>query len=152
MSPGGSRSLELVPSCGVGSSPALGCWYIGVFWGLFVFCFFLAIKDLPILGASKGWSVVLEATSGRATAPDARPVAGLGRAGAVVATGEIKREEKEDEENASVADHSEEEKKELKGTRTRTRCQPAPPQLPPQDAAHTHTHACRVCARVAGHA
>ncbi|XP_036090084.1 transcription factor E2-alpha isoform X1 [Rousettus aegyptiacus] len=41
---------------------------------------------------------------------------GLGRSGA----GEIKREEKEDEENASVADTSEEEKKELKPPRTRT--------------------------------
>ncbi|KAM5190940.1 transcription factor E2-alpha isoform 3-T3 [Callospermophilus lateralis] len=45
---------------------------------------------------------------------------GLGRAGAAVVTGEIKREEKEDEENTSVADNSEEEKKELKGPRTRT--------------------------------
>nr|KAF6402644.1 transcription factor 3 [Rousettus aegyptiacus] len=62
---------------------------------------------------------------------------GLGRSGA----GEIKREEKEDEENASVADTSEEEKKELKPPRTRTRC---PPLLgpAPQDA-RTHAHARR---------
>ncbi|VFV46664.1 low quality protein: transcription [Lynx pardinus] len=45
---------------------------------------------------------------------------GLGRASAVSGTGEIKREEKEDEEDASVADNSEEEKKELKPPRTRT--------------------------------
>ncbi|XP_072578047.1 transcription factor E2-alpha isoform X6 [Vulpes vulpes] len=45
---------------------------------------------------------------------------GLGRAGAVSGASEIKREEKEDEENASVADNSEEEKKELKPPRTRT--------------------------------
>uniref|UniRef100_A0A2K5XVM6 Transcription factor E2-alpha n=1 Tax=Mandrillus leucophaeus TaxID=9568 RepID=A0A2K5XVM6_MANLE len=45
---------------------------------------------------------------------------GLGRAGATAAAGEIKREEKEDEENTSAADHSEEEKKELKAPRART--------------------------------
>uniref|UniRef100_A0A8D2DIX8 Transcription factor E2-alpha n=1 Tax=Sciurus vulgaris TaxID=55149 RepID=A0A8D2DIX8_SCIVU len=58
------------------------------------------------------------------TLPDlSRPpdsYSGLGRAGAAVAAGEIKREEKEDEENASVADNSEEERKELKGSRART--------------------------------
>ncbi|XP_032108279.1 transcription factor E2-alpha isoform X6 [Sapajus apella] len=46
---------------------------------------------------------------------------GLGRAGATAAAaGEIKREEKEDEENTLAADHSEEEKKELKAPRART--------------------------------
>ncbi|XP_045399004.1 transcription factor E2-alpha isoform X11 [Lemur catta] len=45
---------------------------------------------------------------------------GLGRAGAAASAGEIKREEKEDEENTSVADNSEEDKKELKAPRTRT--------------------------------
>uniref|UniRef100_A0A2K6GT79 Transcription factor E2-alpha n=1 Tax=Propithecus coquereli TaxID=379532 RepID=A0A2K6GT79_PROCO len=45
---------------------------------------------------------------------------GLGRAGAAAGAGEIKREEKEDEENTSVADNSEEDKKELKAPRTRT--------------------------------
>ncbi|XP_023502073.2 transcription factor E2-alpha isoform X1 [Equus caballus] len=44
---------------------------------------------------------------------------GLGRTGATSA-GDIKREAKEDEENASVADPSEEDKKELKPPRTRT--------------------------------
>jgi len=59
--------------------------------------------------------------------PDlARPpesYSGLGRAGAVSGASEIKREEKEDEENTSVADNSEEEKKELKPPRTRTRAE-----------------------------
>uniref|UniRef100_A0A8C8Z4X3 Transcription factor E2-alpha n=1 Tax=Prolemur simus TaxID=1328070 RepID=A0A8C8Z4X3_PROSS len=45
---------------------------------------------------------------------------GLGRAGAAASASEIKREEKEDEENTSVADNSEEDKKELKAPRTRT--------------------------------
>uniref|UniRef100_A0A8C6QNK1 Transcription factor E2-alpha n=2 Tax=Nannospalax galili TaxID=1026970 RepID=A0A8C6QNK1_NANGA len=45
---------------------------------------------------------------------------GLGRAGTTAGASEIKREEKEDEENASVADTSEEDKKELKAPRTRT--------------------------------
>ncbi|XP_007952758.1 transcription factor E2-alpha [Orycteropus afer afer] len=45
---------------------------------------------------------------------------GLGRTGVASGAGEIKREEKEDEENASVADNSEEDKKELKPSRTRT--------------------------------
>nr|XP_021497532.1 transcription factor E2-alpha isoform X6 [Meriones unguiculatus] len=45
---------------------------------------------------------------------------GLGRAAATAGAGEIKREEKEDEENASVAD-AEEDKKDLKAARTRTR-------------------------------
>ena len=53
-------------------------------------------------------------------------VAGLGRAGATAGVSEIKREEKEDEENASVAD-AEEDKKDLKAPRTRTRCQTPPP-------------------------
>ncbi|XP_055463659.1 transcription factor E2-alpha isoform X6 [Psammomys obesus] len=44
---------------------------------------------------------------------------GLGRAAATAGAGEIKREEKEDEENASVAD-AEEDKKDLKAPRTRT--------------------------------
>ncbi|XP_003502623.1 transcription factor E2-alpha isoform X3 [Cricetulus griseus] len=44
---------------------------------------------------------------------------GLGRAGATVGASEIKREEKDDEENSSVAD-AEEEKKDLKAPRTRT--------------------------------
>ncbi|XP_021497529.1 transcription factor E2-alpha isoform X5 [Meriones unguiculatus] len=44
---------------------------------------------------------------------------GLGRAAATAGAGEIKREEKEDEENASVAD-AEEDKKDLKAARTRT--------------------------------
>ncbi|KAK7803952.1 hypothetical protein U0070_020169 [Myodes glareolus] len=44
---------------------------------------------------------------------------GLGRAGATAGVSEIKREEKEDEENASVAD-AEEDKKDLKAPRTRT--------------------------------
>ncbi|KAM6219546.1 LOW QUALITY PROTEIN: transcription factor E2-alpha [Rhynchocyon petersi] len=43
---------------------------------------------------------------------------GLGRPG--TAPGEIKREEKEDEESTSLADNSEEEKKELKPSRART--------------------------------
>ncbi|XP_061211975.1 transcription factor E2-alpha isoform X15 [Neopsephotus bourkii] len=47
---------------------------------------------------------------------------GLGRSSVSSGTSEIKREEKEDEENTSVADNSEEEKKELKPSRTRTRC------------------------------
>ncbi|XP_047295254.1 transcription factor E2-alpha isoform X12 [Homo sapiens] len=58
------------------------------------------------------------------TLPDlSRPpdsYSGLGRAGATAAASEIKREEKEDEENTSAADHSEEEKKELKAPRART--------------------------------
>ncbi|XP_062816150.1 transcription factor E2-alpha isoform X2 [Anolis carolinensis] len=48
--------------------------------------------------------------------------AGLGRASVSSGTSEIKREDKEDDENTSVADNSEEEKKELKGSRNRTRC------------------------------
>uniref|UniRef100_A0A8V1AA14 Transcription factor E2-alpha n=1 Tax=Gallus gallus TaxID=9031 RepID=A0A8V1AA14_CHICK len=47
---------------------------------------------------------------------------GLGRSSVSSGTNEIKREEKEDEENTSVADNSEEEKKELKPSRNRTRC------------------------------
>ncbi|KAM9215578.1 transcription factor E2-alpha isoform 6-T7 [Leptosomus discolor] len=47
---------------------------------------------------------------------------GLGRSSVSSGTSEIKREEKEDEENTSVADNSEEEKKELKPSRNRTRC------------------------------
>ncbi|KAM6041843.1 transcription factor E2-alpha isoform 3-T3 [Chlamydotis macqueenii] len=47
---------------------------------------------------------------------------GLGRSNVSSGTSEIKREEKEDEENTSVADNSEEEKKELKPSRNRTRC------------------------------
>ncbi|XP_070799921.1 transcription factor E2-alpha isoform X1 [Pituophis catenifer annectens] len=47
---------------------------------------------------------------------------GLGRASVSSGTSEIKREDKEDDENTSVADNSEEEKKELKPSRTRTRC------------------------------
>uniref|UniRef100_A0A8C5VXG9 Transcription factor E2-alpha n=1 Tax=Microcebus murinus TaxID=30608 RepID=A0A8C5VXG9_MICMU len=69
---------------------------------------------------------------------------GLGRAGAAGGASEIKREEKEDEENTSVADNSEEDKKELKAPRTRTRCQlllgPAHPPPPPRQVAHTHSH------------
>ncbi|XP_014739887.1 PREDICTED: transcription factor E2-alpha isoform X3 [Sturnus vulgaris] len=45
---------------------------------------------------------------------------GLGRSSVSSGTSEIKREEKEDEENTSVADNSEEDKKELKPSRTRT--------------------------------
>ncbi|XP_026554747.1 transcription factor E2-alpha isoform X4 [Pseudonaja textilis] len=45
---------------------------------------------------------------------------GLGRASVSSGTSEIKREDKEDDENTSVADNSEEEKKELKPSRTRT--------------------------------
>nr|KAF6350311.1 transcription factor 3 [Myotis myotis] len=45
---------------------------------------------------------------------------GLGHRGTASGTSEIKREEKEDEENVSVADNSEEEKKELKAPRIRT--------------------------------
>ncbi|XP_057627824.1 transcription factor E2-alpha isoform X1 [Chionomys nivalis] len=44
---------------------------------------------------------------------------GLGRAGATAGVSDIKREEKDDEENASVAD-AEEDKKDLKAPRTRT--------------------------------
>ncbi|XP_005359106.1 transcription factor E2-alpha isoform X3 [Microtus ochrogaster] len=44
---------------------------------------------------------------------------GLGRAGATAGVSEIKREEKDDEEDASVAD-AEEDKKDLKAPRTRT--------------------------------
>ncbi|XP_064898064.1 transcription factor E2-alpha isoform X6 [Columba livia] len=47
---------------------------------------------------------------------------GLGRSNISSGNSEIKREEKEDEENTSVADNSEEEKKELKPSRNRTRC------------------------------
>ncbi|KAM6466832.1 transcription factor E2-alpha isoform 12-T14 [Liasis olivaceus] len=47
---------------------------------------------------------------------------GLGRASVSSGTSEIKREDKEDDENTSVADNSEEEKKELKPSRNRTRC------------------------------
>ncbi|KAF6097576.1 transcription factor 3 [Phyllostomus discolor] len=58
------------------------------------------------------------------TLPDlSRPpdsYSGLGHRAATSGTGEIKREEKEDEENVSVADNSEEEKKELKAPRIRT--------------------------------
>uniref|UniRef100_A0A6I8PKP6 Transcription factor E2-alpha n=1 Tax=Ornithorhynchus anatinus TaxID=9258 RepID=A0A6I8PKP6_ORNAN len=46
--------------------------------------------------------------------------AGLGRASVSSGTSEIKREEKEDEENMSVAENSEEEKKEMKPSRNRT--------------------------------
>ncbi|XP_027625372.1 transcription factor E2-alpha [Tupaia chinensis] len=45
---------------------------------------------------------------------------GLGRAGASAGPGEIKREEKEDEESALAAETSEEERKELKAARSRT--------------------------------
>ncbi|XP_053905765.1 transcription factor E2-alpha isoform X12 [Cuculus canorus] len=45
---------------------------------------------------------------------------GLGRSSVSSGTSEIKREEKEDEENTSVADNSEEDKKELKPSRNRT--------------------------------
>ncbi|XP_066133236.1 transcription factor E2-alpha isoform X3 [Saccopteryx bilineata] len=45
---------------------------------------------------------------------------GLGHRGTASGTSEIKREEKEDEENVSVANNSEEEKKELKAPRIRT--------------------------------
>ncbi|XP_061457004.1 transcription factor E2-alpha isoform X9 [Rhineura floridana] len=45
---------------------------------------------------------------------------GLGRASVSSGTSEIKREDKEDDENTSVADNSEEEKKELKPSRNRT--------------------------------
>ncbi|XP_029772593.1 transcription factor E2-alpha [Suricata suricatta] len=45
---------------------------------------------------------------------------GLGRASAPSGAGEIKREEKEDEESASTADPSEEDRKEPKGPRPRT--------------------------------
>uniref|UniRef100_A0A6J0SNQ9 Transcription factor E2-alpha n=1 Tax=Pogona vitticeps TaxID=103695 RepID=A0A6J0SNQ9_9SAUR len=48
--------------------------------------------------------------------------AGLGRASVSSGTSEIKREDKEEDENTSVADNSEEEKKELKPSRNRTRC------------------------------
>ncbi|XP_053151931.1 transcription factor E2-alpha isoform X5 [Hemicordylus capensis] len=44
----------------------------------------------------------------------------LGRASVSSGTSEIKREDKEDDENTSVADNSEEEKKELKPSRNRT--------------------------------
>ncbi|XP_053514594.1 transcription factor E2-alpha isoform X8 [Artibeus jamaicensis] len=58
------------------------------------------------------------------TLPDlSRPpdsYSGLGHRATTSGTGEIKREEKEDEENVSVADNSEEEKKELKAPRIRT--------------------------------
>ncbi|XP_016065217.1 PREDICTED: transcription factor E2-alpha isoform X4 [Miniopterus natalensis] len=58
------------------------------------------------------------------TLPDlSRPpdsYSGLGHRGTASGTSEIKREEKEDEENVSVADNSEEEKKELKAPRIRT--------------------------------
>ncbi|XP_025027477.1 transcription factor E2-alpha isoform X5 [Python bivittatus] len=45
---------------------------------------------------------------------------GLGRASVSSGTSEIKREDKEEDENTSVADNSEEEKKELKPSRNRT--------------------------------
>nr|XP_012416103.1 PREDICTED: transcription factor E2-alpha isoform X3 [Odobenus rosmarus divergens] len=58
------------------------------------------------------------------TLPDlARPpdsYSGLGRAGAVAGASEVKREQKEDDESASVADTPEEERKELKPPRART--------------------------------
>ncbi|XP_045058243.1 transcription factor E2-alpha isoform X5 [Desmodus rotundus] len=58
------------------------------------------------------------------TLPDlSRPpdsYSGLGHRATTSGTSEIKREEKEDEENVSVADNSEEEKKELKAPRIRT--------------------------------
>nr|XP_004654949.1 transcription factor E2-alpha isoform X2 [Jaculus jaculus] len=60
---------------------------------------------------------------------------GLGRAGATAGTNEIKREEKEDEENTSVGDNSED-RKELKAARTRT--SPAEDEedlLPPEQKA-----------------
>lgn len=65
-------------------------------------------------------------------------VAGLGRAGATAGVSEIKREEKEDEENASVAD-AEEDKKDLKAPRTRTRCQTPPPGPRTHHTPHAHT-------------
>ncbi|XP_064335727.1 transcription factor E2-alpha isoform X9 [Camelus dromedarius] len=45
----------------------------------------------------------------------------LGRGAAASGAGEIKREEQEDEENAAVGEHAEEEKRDLKPARTRTR-------------------------------
>lgn len=95
------------------------------------------------MGASVGGPAVLPALfglelrhgrglSGVAAAPHPWLVSGLGRAGAAAGASEIKREEKEDEEIASVAD-AEEDKKDLKVPRTRTRCQ-TPPLGP-----HTHT-------------
>ncbi|XP_029469842.1 transcription factor E2-alpha isoform X11 [Rhinatrema bivittatum] len=47
---------------------------------------------------------------------------GLGRANVSSGDMEIKREDKEDEENTLVDDHSDDEKKELKPSRNRTRC------------------------------
>ncbi|XP_072804182.1 transcription factor E2-alpha isoform X6 [Vicugna pacos] len=44
----------------------------------------------------------------------------LGRGAAASGAGEIKREEQEDEENAAVGEHAEEEKRDLKPARTRT--------------------------------
>lgn len=70
----------------------------------------LSQKSLP--PRTRGWRDVSSGPGGgRILTP--LPVAGLGRAGAASGASEIKREEKEDEENASVADNSEEEKKEL---------------------------------------
>nr|XP_033810221.1 transcription factor E2-alpha isoform X3 [Geotrypetes seraphini] len=48
--------------------------------------------------------------------------AGLGRANLSAGDVEIKREDKEDEENTLINDHSDDEKKELKASRNRTRC------------------------------
>ncbi|XP_074207359.1 transcription factor E2-alpha isoform X15 [Camelus bactrianus] len=58
----------------------------------------------------------------------------LGRGAAASGAGEIKREEQEDEENAAVGEHAEEEKRDLKPARTRTRCRPRPR---PRQGAHT---------------
>ncbi|XP_031293939.2 transcription factor E2-alpha isoform X1 [Camelus dromedarius] len=60
----------------------------------------------------------------------------LGRGAAASGAGEIKREEQEDEENAAVGEHAEEEKRDLKPARTRTRCRPRPRPRPRQGA-HT---------------
>lgn len=103
-------------------------------FGGFVFSFCKGL-DVP------GKRVAMQES--QATAPDLGPVAGLGRASAVVGAGEIKREEKEDEENASAADPAEEEKKELKAPRARTRCQPPAPRAPrpaPMPAATAPPH------------
>lgn len=74
-----------------------------------------------------------------AATPHPRLIAGLGRAGATAGVSEIKREEKDDEENASVAD-AEEDKKDLKAPRTRTRCQTPPLRPRTHHTPHTHIH------------
>ncbi|KAM5306743.1 transcription factor E2-alpha isoform 2-T3 [Glossophaga mutica] len=78
--------------------------------------------SLPGSGSLMHNHVVLP--SQPSTLPDlSRPpdsYSGLGHRATTSGTGEIKREEKEDEENVSVADNSEEEKKELKAPRIRT--------------------------------